>query len=402
MGKGPFRLLKLALIVAIPVAFVVFSVRGFVVRNAVVTAEISTVRAPIDGEVVESSLVGGKVIGAETAKLRLRNPRSDSRDVDALAAEIAAVLRGIEIRQGTLDWHDRYIAESEEQLGSTLSGMRLDLQLQHEIVLSDMIALKARIGYLAAQYDRAQRLQGSAASQANLDAAAADLEESRARLRTLELTAEQIEQRLAFLDRDLPLADLSLHAVTLADRLADLRIERQATAAELADLESRLAMLNERFDSEQHVHRMTSVSLEEAPPASVVWEIFAGPGANVRAGQPLFSYVDCEARLVEVSVGDSAVELISPGHAVTVNLYGGERDIPGQVISIYGSAAQVTQRDTLAAHVPEIGDDEAVVLIDIPPADESARRHRLCDIGRSAYVEFEGIGFLDPLVKRLF
>lgn len=402
MGPRFWRIVKLLLVAAVPAAFLLLSVRGFVVRNAVVTAEIIFVRTPIDGEIVESRLYDGMPVGAEGAAVTLRNPRSDPRDMDSLSAEIAEVLRAIEIRHEALDWHEDVIADIEKRLQAAFSGLKLDLQLELEIVQSDMSALRARIDFLLAQYDRAQRLQGSAASQANLDAAKADLDEARAQLRSLQLTTEQIEQRLAFLDRGLPIVPIPDHPIVMQDRLAEMRNRRQAIAMELADLENRLDSLKARFDSEQALHEVTSASLHAAPPAAVIWEVFRGTGAAVTAGTPLFSFVDCEQRMVQVAVGDSTVELIRAGHPVEIRLYGGDEPLQGKVKAIFGSAARVTLRTTLAAHVPDIGYDDAVVLIAIPPADEEAHRHRLCDVGRTAYVEFEGIGFLDPLINRLF
>ena len=402
MGRRSWRIAKLLLLAAVPAAFLLVSVRGFVVRNAVVTAELTVVRSPIDGVVVVNALGDGMAVEAAGLGVAVRNPRSDPRGMDGVASELAEVLRAVENRQAALEWHDGTIAETEERLRAALSGLKLDLQLEQQIVQAEMTAITARIGYLVSQYDRAQRLQGSASSQAALDAAAADLDEARARLESLRLTAEQLEQRLLFLDRALPLADFAGHAVTLQDRLSEMRSQRAEIALELADLESRLVGLKERFESEQAAHAMQAEWLQEAPAGSVIWEVFIGRGGNVAAGTPLFSYVDCARRMVEVAVDDAALGLIREQHPVEVRLYGGDEPLPGRVLAIFGSAAKVTRRTTLAAHVPEVGRSDAVVLVALEPADEASRRQRICDIGRTAYVEFEGIGFLDPLIARLF
>ncbi len=392
----------IALLLAVPLAFLAVSVRGFVVRNAVVTAELGIARAPIDGEVTESTLGAGQALQGAAARILLRNPRSDPRSLDALVAEIADVLREIENHRSDLSWHDATIAESEARLQAILSGMKLDLQMQHEIVLSDIAALKARLALAEAQYERVQRLQGTAASQANLDAALAQLDETRAKIASLQLTAEQIEQRRDFLDHSIPLVDFAGLAVTLADRIADMRIERQGVARETATLESRLVKLQDRLDSEQETYDRLA-SFERALPAgSAVWEIFAPPGAAVTAGAPLFSYIDCDQRLAEVAVEDSTVALIQAGHQAMVRIYGSDETIAGTVVAIYGSAAEAEERATLAANIAELDHGDAIALIAIEPADEASRRFRLCDVGRTAYVSFEGIGFLDPLINRLF
>jgi multidrug resistance efflux pump len=140
----------------------------------------------------------------------------------------------------------------------------------------------------------------------------------------------------------------------------------------------------------------------KVPASAVIWETFVAEGTSVTAGGPLFSYVDCTQRLTQATVDDSTSELIRPQHPVTVYLYGEGEPLAGKVHSIYGSAAQIARSRSLAANVEEVGTTDAIVLIEITAASELARDLRLCDIGRTAYVEFDGIGFLDPFLNRLW
>jgi len=400
MGGGR-KILLIVVAALLPVAFLYFGVRGFVVRNAVVTAEITTVRSPVDGVLSQNPLAAGQP-GDGTTGLVVRNPRADTRAMDEAAADLAQVLRDIEQRQRTLDWFDEQLATAESRLRAALSALRLELQIESEVVLAEIKALEARVAYLAAQYERAQRLQGTAASQATLELTAADLEETRAKIESLRLQSEQIEQRMGFMDQQLPLTDFADHAALLSERVQDLKVERQLQVAELAALESRLDTLHDRLESEQRNFELTS-EFRQAPPATaVVWEVFLGPGATVAEGATIYTYVDCDQRFVEVPVGDATSELLRPDHPVKISLYGERQSIEGRVAAVFGSAAGVTQRRTLVAHIAAADEGDAIVLIAIPPADAESRSHRLCDLGRTAYVEFDDIGFLDPLFNRLW
>jgi hypothetical protein len=133
-----------------------------------------------------------------------------------------------------------------------------------------------------------------------------------------------------------------------------------------------------------------------------VWEGHKSAGSSIAAGVELLSYLSCEGRFVEAAIDDSTVELLQPDHPVTVHLYGSSLTLQGHIRLVYGSAGEISAQRGLAAHLGELGGNDAVVLIEVEPATPEARKYRLCDIGRTAYVEFDGIGLLDPLLNRIF
>lgn len=385
-GRLLLRLAVLIIVVAIPVAFAWFAVQGLVVRNAVVTAELGVVRAPIAGQVVESPPPFETVGDDQGRRVTLRDPFGDRASIDQLTAEIEGVSRAIETRQANLRWHDRIIAEREDELQSALAGIRRMLEFEHDAVTSDIAAQQARIDGFE--------------SQADPEELTAEVAEARANLESLRSRALRIEQQRLLLDQRLPVADSAGLGVTLIDHLNDLAVARQAAAIQLADLETARLELQMRLDSEQRAFDLRSETVLTAPPTSVIWEVFTEPGAFVALGSPLFSFVDCDRRLVQVAVDDATIELLSPGQAVDVHLHGDSGPIPGQVRGIYGSGSQATERASLAAHLSQTGPRDAIVLIDIAPADERSRQYRHCDIGRTAYVEFDGIGAFEPFFNR--
>jgi len=401
MGKGLRKALLIVVAALVPAVFLFFGVRGFVVRNAVVTAEVTTVRSPIEGILTENALAAGQPGDGRTG-IAVGNPRVDSRALDGVTAEMAQLLRDIELRQGSLAWYEEQLETAEARLRAALSALRLELQLEQEVIAGEIKALEARVEYLAAQYERAQRLQGTAASQATLELTAADLEETRAKIGSLRVKGEQLEQRMGFMEQGLPLTDYADHAALLSERIQELKLQRQQRADELVALESRLDALHDRLESEQRNFELAS-HYRQAPPASaVVWEVFLGTGATVAEGATVYTYVDCDQRFVEVPVGDATSELLRPNHPVTISLYGEGETIEGRVAAVFGSAAGLAERRTLVAHVPDSEESEAIALVAIPPADAESRAYRLCDLGRTAYVKFEGIGVLDPLFNRLW
>ncbi|MEO1223186.1 MAG: HlyD family efflux transporter periplasmic adaptor subunit [Pseudomonadota bacterium] len=385
-GRFVLKLAVLIVIVAIPAAFAWFAVQGFVVRNAVVTAELGIVRAPIAGQIVESPPSIDIARDDHPRQVTLRDPLSDRAPIDMLTAEIEGVSRAIETHQSNLDWHDQLIEEREDELRSALAGMRLVLQFEHDAITSQIAAQQARIADLE--------------SRDGLEEITAELAEASANLESLQSRALLIEQQRLLLSQRLPVADFAGLGVTLIDHLNDLAIARQSAAIHLAALENARLELQMRLESEQQAFELRSEAVLTAPPTSVIWEVFAEPGAFVALGSPLFSFVDCDRRLVQVAVDDATTELLSPGQAVEVHLYGDRATVPGRVRGVYGSGGQATERASLAASLSGIGPRDAIVLIDIEPADERSRQYRHCDIGRTAYVTFDGIGAFEPFFNR--
>jgi len=402
MGRDVRRLLLGLLIVAIPAAFVVLGVRGFVVRNAVVTARLQLAEAPIGGIVTRADLALGEPAGAATPVVALHDPRRDPQRLDSLAAEIERTLRSLETHQDAISWYDDSIAALQGELDALIEALKTDLQLAARVTEADIAAEQARLAYLTAEAERASRLLGSGESRAQVDAAEADRAESEARLARHRAQAERLQHRLGFLDSSLLVLEEVDDAIALAAAIRDLKHERQRTGRAASELEASLDALNDELTSAQQAFAALSDAEVSLPAGGVVWEVFAEPGAAVTAGEPLFSYALCDRRMAQATVDDSTVELLRQDHPVTVYLYGEGTPIAGQVKAVYGSGAHIARSRLLAANVQEVGITDAIVLIEIGPASEPAQRRRLCDIGRTAYVEFEGIGFLDPFINRLF
>ena len=402
MGRDIRRLLIGLLLVALPAAFVFLGVRGFVVRNAVVTASLDVAAAPIAGDIESIAIKLGEATAAESVAMSVRDPRSDQHDLDRLTADVERTMRSIETHQQSLQWYDQTLAALDEHLDATVKAMQLDLEAAAEALAANIDAAQARGERLTSDLQRVQKLKGTTASEASIEKVAADLKEAQAQLANLQAEERRLRQRIEFLDRSiLVMGDID-DAVALVASIRDLSAQRHAVAHASAELENELEALAVELKSAEQQHSLLAQSDVHVPPNAVIWEIFVATGASVTAGQPLFSYANCEQRLTQVTIDDSTTELLRPDHPVTIYLYGEDVPIAGKVRSIYGSAAQITHSRTLAANVREVGITDAIVLIEMEPASDKSRQERLCDIGRTAYVEFEGIGFLDPLLNRLF
>ncbi len=399
------RLRRAALILGLlvfPAILVLVGLRGFVVRNAVVTAELLQLRAPIDGNVTALTAKRGLYLPTGGPAVTMTDQRADRRELEATRLELIRVEAAIAARQADLSALQTLLEEIDTRLPRVLAGIQADLSLQQQGALARRPGLEARVAYLTKQSERARRLQGTAASQATLEAAEADLATAQAELQALDLTIERLAQQQDYLDGGLLVTELTDDALSLLDSQRSLRARRQSGALELSLLQATQALLRARLEEEQRHLALRAEATLMLPPDSAIWEVLVAPGTDLVAGLPLLSYIACAERFVEAAVDDSTVELLTADHPVEVTLYGSDETMIGRVAAVYGSGGQVTRRSSLAAQLAELGTSDAVVLIEIGDPLLPAREHRLCDVGRTAYVSFEGIGLLDPLLNRLF
>ncbi len=396
------RILLILVVLIFPAGLLLVGLRGYVVRNAVVTAELVELRAPISGNITRFDVRRGSYVATRTEVVTISDPRRDQREVERLASDIERAGAELAARQADLAAVESELAALDTRLAQSLEGLHADLALQQEIALAQRSGLEARIDFLTKQFERAKRLQGSAASQSSMESADAEAKAATAELQALDLTIERLAQQQGYLAEGLYITDLASDAITMSSDRRDLLASQRQVALDVALLQVQLDSLRrEQASAERYLAAVGDVNLE-LPADSVVWEVHKSAGSSVAAGVEMLSYLSCDSRFLEAAIDDSTVELLQPNHKVTVQLYGSHDAVQGHIRLVYGSAGEESAQRGLAAHVGELGNNDAVVVIEIEPASDTARQYRLCDIGRTAYVEFEGIGLLDPLLNRIF
>jgi hypothetical protein len=129
----------------------------------------------------------------------------------------------------------------------------------------------------------------------------------------------------------------------------------------------------------------------------MVWSLISGPGAPVQPGSPVASWVDCHVLLVDVPISDVETALLHTGDEAEVVLEGEHVVRAGRVLLTRGSAGTLGSQDLAAiARGRQPGLGQAIVKLEAGAADV-----RACPIGRTAYVDFPGVGVLDLLRARL-
>jgi multidrug resistance efflux pump len=392
----------LALLLLLPIVLVLPHTRSLVVRNAVVTAYLAHINAPINGQVERINSPPGSAAQLGVPAMVIHNERVSRGHLAQLEVRVQSAAQEVEHMRASLERVRRLTGIRHTDQEEFVTAIRQELTLQLQQAQSTLPALESELAAAQAGLQRAQALQSrdmqSAAdleqAQAAYDRAVAELSGNQRQRERLTLQLEEINKGVF----QIPVPDGVLLTRTLAQQLdiEMIQVERQLRASE-ADL---LALSEERDAVALHFQRASTAAIELMP-GSTVWSVYASTGAWTSAGMPVMSVVNCQQLMVDIAVDDATLELIEQGQRVRVRLFGTFEYLDAEVVLVRGSAG-LGDMPVLAAEVQDRGYRKGRVLASLDHPPRSAGPGQSCAIGRTAYAEFEGLNLLELLVYPLF
>lgn len=366
--------------------------------DAMVNAEVVTVRAPVDGQLAArfGLAVGDRVgLGEEVARIHAMRPETGRRDglrlelaaqrklAQALGAEDAELARldrdlagrGNAYRNAARQRLALSRAEAEAKLKTSEAARavtRAKLAIKQSLFAKDLVA--------AAALD---------AVTAEDQAAASEIESARAALARIGSEAKAVG-RGAFTmggGDDSPYAD---------QRRDEVRLKRAARKVEIAQADIRVAELTRQLAAEEDLSARLSDAVLAAPVSGVVWQRFAAEGDAVRSGDPVVGVVDCDRLFLTAVLPKRYFAELKAGDRAQARLAGTGDAVQAVVQSV--RAAGSAQANTTAAVAPlaEEGTD-VVVTLAVHDAKLGNRSDNLCQVGQHASVTFR-MPALKPLV----
>lgn len=346
---------------------------------------VVTLRSPIDGNV--DALFGQKRVGAKVVTgeklFRISEPLTDrvreldinrslnraNREKQVLSKRIALLTtlkadldkQANAFRVNRMRQLEERISEVEEKIGAAVAVQReASVGVQRNKRL-DTAGL-ARDGGLA----RSIRDEAVAAG------GVGELRHQAAALR-VELNALKENQFVGDSFNDRPQS--AQRSEQLQQSIADLSIELDAKAAEVAELTEELAAEKDRIG---HL----STAAITAPQSGVVWELLTSPGERVSRGQDLIRILDCSQAVDSAAVEEGVYNRIRVGDAVSFRLRGESIDRAGKIVRLSGLAAAPAN---LAISPSTLLKAPYRAAISVPSLGEDG----VCDIGRTGKVTFE-------------
>ena len=392
----------LVLVFTIPVLLVLPHARSLVVRNAVITAYLGDIRAPIAGTIAAINQPAGSLVRGGEPAMSLHNDRysrSQLARLEVLRSEADHELEHLRTSVASM----RVLDEARRKEESGFEGaIERDLARQIAQAEAEASARAADVKEASANRQRAINLhERGLLSPSEVEAAESAHEQAQAAESANRLLRKRLSQQLEetrnnvyqigepegiLLTRQLA-QQLSLELVQLERQLLESEAERKALEAEWAAADL--------------AYRRSSHADIQLQPGLTVWNVYGSRGAWVTEGTLVMSVVDCSNLMADIAVDDATLQLIESGQKVRLRLFGTFEFLSAHVVLVRGSAGL---RDTpvLAAELHQRGERMGRVLVKIDDPAVRGESPESCGIGRTAYAEFEGISMLETILYPLF
>lgn len=369
-----------------------------VVRDAAVTSWAYTITSPIDGIVefddfsMEDDAEGEKVV------LRIKN----------LYLSRASLIKA----ENQVEYQERMIQEWENFLSSIeeierdrsvlksefAEAFRQQLVIQIESLATNFDITLKQLEAISKIADREEELaRRGALARNSADEAALRVSDLELQLTNIATELEKDKFRLASAQSGVFLTEFGEDPSWVRGSRIELKIEKKNARLEMRRAEIALRTAKAQYeDTKAEFQRLSNVAIS-LPENGVIWSRHVARGAEVRSGDPLFTWIDCSFLKIDVPVSDATVALIKPGMEAQVILEGAKSVYSGQVIITRGSASTLA-RDDLAAVAKGRHEGVAQVLLDISHLSDE---FETCPVGRGAYVDFPEIGLIEVIRARL-
>jgi len=403
------KALKIAIAAAILAAGIaaMFSAHGKIIsNNAVIAANLVSLRTPIDG--TATGLPDRVGAMAEKGRLiaHIENPLVNDEhaaDLRAHQTRIQADLKAAKDNRAELlnlrselvrrdEIHTKLnserLASLVEEAGRTMAALNAkERQAQHDFDLRVPLEIKGIVSN--AEMDRRRSI---------LEAAQQHAAAQSARLAALRTEAEAAKQGvLAGPTGGTDKSYSAQRADQIAMEISSLDKTIAALAAEASETQSRLSA------EQQRIELLRSANIL-APSAGMIWKLGAANGERLGTGDMAAEIVDCNAPFLLAAIPQDRFSDVEAGGTAQFRLSGERTERTGTVVSVTGHG-DLTQGQHYAA-MPLDEPSTVIVTIALPQTKGGPDGHNTndCLIGRSARVLLPatGGGFVDQFLRRVF
>jgi multidrug resistance efflux pump len=366
-------------------------IRATLSRNAVVTAWLHVVTAPIDGTVAAAQLIPGTIAAADMPAVRIVNDRLYPGPVAEIARQISRLREEIAANEGIVAELERQVVKRRALAGAYVNTLYGDLEGWLRTEEANLAGTKAQIVDQRREVNRLNSLNlaGNAADAAK-EHAQAQLENLAAFGRGTQEIIDRVRRRQGVVRDD----------VFLETSLADVPWGyKDAEALEIEILKYK-AMIAESKASLQYLSGIATQVTLDLPAGMTLWDRLAATTSFVKVGDRVFSFIDCRLLLVDVVVTDGVMTLLSPGDPAIIHLVGWGGDLTGRIVLLRGSRAPLAEGH-LAATIPDRVFREGQAIVEIDQAAVRKANFAACPVGLAAFVEFPSVGVVTEAIQRL-
>ncbi len=356
--------------------------------NAIVNAQVMTIRAPIQGEVT-------KILSAETQAIkkgeliaRIEDSRIDRSKLAALMADRATL-------------HETILALEQEakDLQRFLTRLEMSGEAYYQSVNKHFQVMQAeKEAKLAAQQailkDTRSKLAREAAlfnkgltTRAELDAALRDDAVARAELVVIEREIERVKVELDGAKQGVYFGDGFNNVPYSQQRSHEIELRQQTVMSKLRDANIRVHEIERQIRIEEE--RLAHISESElvAPNDGRIWLRLVGEGEHVIAGTPLLQIADLSRLFLIVSLDERYFDDVNIGDTASIDLIGSTSDFHGRVERMQGRKSTLPE-SMLAVAQPNSDKNDFLVFVNMDINDFKDDSEIFNQVGRRAKVTF--------------
>jgi multidrug resistance efflux pump len=353
--------------------------------EATVNARVITIRAPIDGRIVDwqpKSGVGSS-LQSGTALLKIENARADRSRLDELRRQESVLISQHKAAVGRLVELNLAKNEQFQQFTQFRQHRIAHIEARRNEIVADIEAAKARqeVANLAftrasSLYDRGVQTQRSfeeiTREQKVAEAVLASLER-RLEAATVELVAARSGTFVTDGFNDIP------RSAQRANELEQVISEVKFT---VSDLDRRIEDLKTDIAAETLQYRARSEAQIASPASGEIWELLTSPGEDIYRGQELMRVLDCKAMVVTAAVSEANFNKLRVGDKATFRLRASSEELPGRVVGLFGLASVPAN---LAINHATLKREPFHATVEVPALSQA----KTCQVGRTGIVSFD-------------
>ncbi|SER48846.1 Multidrug resistance efflux pump [Tranquillimonas rosea] len=375
-----FRLIGGLVVVLLAVWIIVGEQMAGASADAVINAEVVTLRADVAGTLdLQDRTLGSRVSQAEE-----------------LASIEDALVDNLRLNDLRLER-----ARAEAELAAARSMMEKTQAIMASLRARGETYRKERLTDLRTRLDHARNrlelLQEEGLPSAEGQQLVDGLDDGQDRLPfepiTRELALDHARERVAVLEIALRAAEAGVFlgdgyndAPNAEQRVVELQSDLASFEAEAARAEAALEAVEERLAREQvRVNALRGGQIT-SPVEGSYWEVLQADGVVVQRGDPILRLVDCGSTMVTLSVTESIYNTLSPGQSAEFRLLGASLTFDATVARLAGSGAGTIYRN-LAIAPSQRHLERYDVLLQVPELRSDDELG--CAIGRTGRAFFD-------------
>jgi multidrug resistance efflux pump len=357
--------------------------------EGVVNAPLITLRAPIDGTMVEADAVAGKSVAPSDMLFSVNDSRIDERPRAELAARLTAATQQRQLLDNSITDLERisndllqrdgvYVAAQQDMLQARLRAGQAAISGAASAVINAR-KQEARTRELAGAgvVPRVQ-LENAVTSRAGTEAALARAVADR------DATAVQLKAERRGIYLQSGFGGSSYHL----QRLDEIRVRQIELRHQIGTADADIQSLRTQLDAEDRRLAQVRTIQVLAAAGGQIASVYVSPGTQVLRGNPLADVLDCGNLYVEANVAVGWFNRPRPGSKVNVRIYDMASPLRGTVRALRDSAmAMDPSRTTPVADRPTR--QQLTLLVDLDQDDRAELLRLGCPVGRPATLSFE-------------